>query len=221
MISTIFCFAETVVIEDEKSGSLFNRNSDGLEVSFGDVFYYSDRFFEDTLPTYGFSGEVGHFKSDEDGLFDWVESDTFGLSFGKVDSYNLPIKNGHESFLIKNDAKYGNFYFKNLFGPQLNIAIVSFACTFGSKVGFDWMKASTNKDFTYKEKRIFLDFVIEPYVSVNINHMIKIYAATEWDFSILKVRFIKNSYYGDYDAKFKWFENDIPTSYRIGAVFFF
>lgn len=221
LFSAAFCFAETVVIEDEKGDISVGRNPDGIVLSLGDIFYYSNRLESRYLPTWGFSGEAGHFKSDEDGLFDWVESDTFGLSFGKVDTDSLSFKNGYSTFTASNDASYGNFYFKNLFGPQLNVAIVSFAFLFGTKAGFDWMKVSTNKDFTYKERRIFADFVLEPYFSVNINRMFKIYASTEWDFSIVRVRFIKDSYYDDYSVKWNWFAGDVPTSYRVGGVFFF
>lgn len=219
LLSSVFCFAETVVIEDEKSGSsLFDSKADGVLFSLGDVFYFSNRLDASTLPTWGGIGEVGNFKSDEDGLFDWVESETFGLSFGRVESSGKKI---NKSLSADGDAKYGNIFIKDVFGPQLNVAIVSFAFLFGTKAGFDWLKVSTSRNFTYKERNIFFDFVIEPYFSVNVNHMIKIYASTEWDLPLFRARFIKDSDRDVYTFQWDWFGDDVPVSYKVGAVFFF
>ena len=220
LISTMLCFAETVVVEDEERDSVLKKDANGLVIELGEVFYNSKRLDSWQLPAWGGSGEIGIFTSDEDGLFDWVKLNTFGLCFGRIDSDNLAFKNSGNSFVANGDGNYGNFYVKNLSGPQLNLSIVSFAFLFGSKAGFDWLKVGGNKDFTYKERRIFVEFAVEPYVSVNISRSIKIYASTEGDLPVLRIRFMRNSYYDDYDIRWTCFKNDIPTTYNIGCVFF-
>jgi len=226
LISALYCFAETVVIDEEFDSDDSNLNA--LLVNIGDVFYETNRLslngseYAKRMNDWGINGEIGRFESDEDGLFDWIEANIFGLEFGRVNTANNYVLNhSYATYKATGDAKYGNFYFKDLYGPQLNVSLFSFAFTFGSKSGFDWLKMSMDKDFTYKENRIFFDFVLEPYFSINLKHTVKVYASTEFDFPILRVRFVKDPYYEDYRVLWDWFKNDVPVSYRVGTIVFF
>ena len=175
----------------------------------------------------GFSFEIGLFNSDEDGLFDLVTSHTFGFSSGKINTYNnYSWKDSYTSFKAGNNAKFSNFYFKDMFGPQINFFILSAGVLLGSNIGFDWLKMEADAlnikdDYIYKERRIFLDFAVQPYISVNIKRFAKIYLATELDLPVLRARFIKDSYYRDYHFSLDWFKDDIPTVYKLGVVLFF
>lgn len=224
----LFAFAETKVLSEKD-------NNSGLLISGGDLFYFTNRMDEysntnrygDELFANGFSFEVGLFNSDEDGLFDFVTSHSFGFSSGRINTMdNYSWKDSYRSFEAGNDAKFSNFYFKDLFGPQINFFLLSAGVLFGSNIGYDWLKMDAEAlnptyDYVYKERRIFVDFVIQPYFSVNIRHFVKIYLATEIDLPILRLRFIRDSYYRDYHFSCDFFKDDIPTVYKLGVVLFF
>lgn len=231
LFTAILGFSETRVLGGDSEEK--NDNS-GLQFSVGDLFYYTERFdaFDDVtrnptdLYAKGFSLELGFMNSDEDGIFDWVTSNTLGFSSGRVNTEdNYSWIDSNRIFSAGNDAKFHNIFLKNLFGPQINFFILSAGLLFGSNVGFDWLKmsaegASSRNDYTYKERRIFVDFAFQPYISVNLLHFLKIYLSSEFDFPILRARFIRNCY-EDYLFKFDWFDNDIPINYKVGVVLFF
>lgn len=229
-LASTFAFSETVVLSEDVK----EEDNAGLLITVGDLFYYTNRFDEyknknryaDDLYANGFTAEIGMFNSDEDGLFDFVSSHTFGFTAGRVNTEDNYAWNDHSiSYYAGNDAKFGNIYFKDMFGPQINFFVLSAGLLFGSNVGFDWLKMDADCNFrkyeyTYKEKRLYFDFAFQPYISFNVKHIVKIVLATEFDFPIVRARFIKDAYYGDYRFRFDWFGNDVPTSYKVGAVLF-
>lgn len=230
LLSACFAYSETVILDEKKDVV----NHAGVLLDFGDVFYYTERLDEfnntkknsDDLFANGFTFELGLFNSDEDGLFDFVTSHTFGISGGRINTEgNYSWTERYGSFVAGNDAKFGNFYFKDLFGPQINFFVLSAGLLFGSNVGYDWMKMDANSsvpdyNYTYKENRVFFDFVFQPYIGLNVGHIVKILISSEFDYPIIRARFIKDSIYRDYHFHCDWFGNDIPTVYRIGAVIF-
>lgn len=227
---TLNCFAATVIIEEHDEW----ERKPGLLVSCGDLFYYTNRLDGytnearnyDSIFANGFAFEIGSFNSDEDGLIDFVSSHTFKLNFGELNSKNnFAWKDSFGFYNAGNDAHFGNFSFKDTFGLQVNFFVLSAGFMVGSNVGFDWLKMDANCneprfDYTYKERRLFLDFVTEPYISLNILHFMKIYFSTEFDFPVMRARFIRESYDRDYNFVFDFFGNDIPTVYKAGVVLF-
>lgn len=225
---TSFGFTRTRVIEDEK------YSSDAIQINLGGTFYGSNRLYDYPSPKSGllnsssFTAEIGTFSSDEDGLIDFVSSNLFGFSTGKVDSYGYEFYRNSVYFDSTEDAKYFNFYGKNLFGVQLNLFAISFGTTIGPKYGFDRMKqvaySEFNERFKFAENRIFLDFVLNPYVSVNLFHTVKFFLMADFDYPIFRIRFIdhtRENYKSDVVFKWDWFKNDVPVSYMAGVAVFF
>lgn len=228
ILSTCFIFAKTEVLDVDEVEDVRKK---GFLISGGDTFYYTKRLsmYSDysSYPLYsnGFNIELGFFESDEDGFVDYVEYHTFGFSTGIVNTKNNYrwFDNTDICYSLE-DAKYNNISTKELYGTQLNIFPFSVGILLGSNFGYDWMKmnsAFNGREFLYREHRVYLDFVVQPYVSVNIARVVKIFIASDFDFPITRLRFIENSPFRNADFKWDWFSNDIPTTYKAGVVIFF
>lgn len=221
------CFAKTTVIED-------NQSSDSLEINIGGTYYGSNRFSDFTAPksitlnTSSFNLEIGIFKSDEDGLIDLVSGNFFGFGIGEVLSDGYNFYDDSIGFVSTENARQWNIYGKDLFGLQVNILSLSVGFMCGPKYGFDRMTQTAlsvyNERYKYAENRIFLDFCLDPYISVNIFHTVKIFFKSDFDLPIIRLRFLNHTnegYKSDTIFKWDWFKNDIPVSYMAGVAVFF
>lgn len=235
LFATVTCFARDRDDDDKRTNSFkFKSNSDtALMINFGDTFYNTERI-EDYFSsnqiwnTNGFTGEIGTFRSDEDGLFDFVQTSLFGFGGGKI--FYVDNQSGCFDdiyFAGNGDPKHFNFYFKETLGLQVNAFFVSFGITTGPKAGFDWMTIPAHSEryenLTFHENRLFLDWTLNPYVSLNL-HNIKLFVKADTDFPILRIRFKYNKathYKSGTDVSWDWFKNDVPISYMIGCAIFF
>lgn len=203
-------------------------------VNVGDTYYTTERLSDFSLPrnielhSNSFAMELGIFTSDEDGLIDFVSSDVLGFGWGKVNSEGLAFYNDSHAFNIEEDANHFNIYGKNTFGLQINLFAFSLGATVGPKYGFDRMSQTSiyngSHSYSYAENRIFMDFAVAPYVSVNILHFVKIFFTSEFDYPIFRVRFIDSDdgpVRSEGNIKWDWFKNDVPITYMIGAALFF
>lgn len=240
LFATVTCFARNRDDEDNgRTNSInFTLNTDSdtaLLFNFGDTFYNTERLSDcfkgsKTFNSNGFTGEIGTYKSDEDGLFDFVQTSLFGFGGGKIQNIdNIPCRYDNIEFLSDGNPKHYNFYFKETFGLQLNVFFVSFGVTTGPKVGYDWMKMpirflyGNNISGHFHENRVFLDWTLNPYISFNLNN-VKIFLSANSDFPVLRARFqyTKSSHYkSDTTIKWDWFKNDVPITYMVGCAIFF
>lgn len=233
MITTIFAFADTIVVNVDEKPEQNDLDFWGLSMNGGIGFYDTNRLNmydnlsanANNLQAYGWAGELGLFKSAEDDIFDIVESHHLGLAGGRVDchdKYQWQVDN--KLLSASEDASFGNFYFKDLYGVQMNALVISLGAMIGQKVGFDWMTlkgtSALSESFEYKEKRIFLDFVWQPYFSVNIKPWVKLMFSAEYDLPVFRARFVKEAGKDYYGFRWNWFRNDIPSTYSVGFVLF-
>jgi len=222
------CFAKTNVIEDE------DENLGSFEINIGGTYYGTNRLSDfatlkpRTFNSSSFTMEFGIFKSDEDGLFDLVSANFFGFGVGKVYSDGFNFYKDSTNFVSYENAKHWNIYGKDLFGLQVNLFAFSVGTMIGPKYGFDRMKQTAysefNNQYKFAENRIFLDFVLDPYVSVNLFHTVKIFLKSDIDLPVFRIRFMdysSNGYKSDTIFKWDWFKNDIPVSYMAGVAVFF
>lgn len=222
------CFAETKVVDEIKA------SNSHFVINLGDTYYgtkrMSDYKFENSihLNSNSFTMELGDFSSDEDGLFDWVNFTLLGFGFGKVNSDGNYFILDSIAFNPESDAKHFNIYGKSTFGLQMNLFIFSLGGTIGSKFGFDHMTQDAvsyaNEDFRFTENRVFVDFAVDPYISLNVFNSVKIFFKSDFDLPVFRLRFMnhkRENYKSDTIIKWDWFKNDIPVTYMIGASFVF
>ena len=154
-MSAIFAFADSSDI-----------SSTGIYFSAGDLLYSTNRFSEypnlnrrgDDLWAQGCNFEAGLFRSDEDGLIDFVTSDRLGIGFGKVNTYgNYIWEEKYDDFEADSDAEFFNINMKDLLGLQVNFFVLSAGIMAGSNLGFDWLKmeaAGYRTDYSYRDRRL-------------------------------------------------------------------
>ena len=224
------CFAETRVVEESDDYS-----DSALILNFGDTYYNTNRLsvynniHDIDLNSNGFTVEIGRFKSDEDGLFDFVSTDLLGFSAGKINSENnYSWRDNNNLFDATSNARHYTIFGKETFGLQANVFMFSFGCTFGPKYGFDWMKMNAYsprfRNYVYHENRLFLDFVVDPYISLNLKKRVKIFLKSDFDLPIFRARFVYSENEGSKSGttfSWDWFKNDVPTTFMIGCAVFF
>lgn len=234
LLATVSCFARG---DEESRTNSFNftlntRSDTAIMFNFGDTFYNTKRFNDvfrdsDDNKSNGFTGEIGTFKSDEDGLFDFIQTSTFGFGGGKIYDIDDYICHFDDiNFYSDGNSRHFNFYFKDTFGLQVNVFFISFGFSTGPKIGYDWMKMEGNSsiygDVTMHENRIFLDWNIDPYISLNLNN-VKIFLKADSDFPVFRARFQYlrgDRYKSGTDIKWDWFKNDVPMTYMVGCAIF-
>lgn len=223
IFAAFFCFAK----EDEKV------DNKAFVINLGDTFYNTKRLndisgISEKLNSNGFTAELGVFGSDEDGLFDVVNFSLFGFGTGKIfDIDDYSWTNDNIFYSKDGDARYYNFYVKSTFGIQMNAIVLSLGVTTGPKIGFDAMHmdvdSSRDRNVVFHENRLFFDWVVNPYVSLNFKK-VKVFAKTDFDFPVLRVNFDYykgNHYKSETKIDWDWFKNDIPISYMVGCAIFF
>lgn len=221
---TGFCYAESKLFESGK----------GFVVNVGDTYYGTERLSDlkttnsMQLQSNSFTAELGFFESDEDGLLDFVNFNLLGFGFGEIESEGYEFLKDADRFSVLDNAKHFNIYGKDTFGLQLNFFAFSVGATVGPKYGYDRMTQNAvsvlNENMKYVENRIFLDVVADPYISVNLFHIVKVFFKTDFDFPIFRARFINEipeNHKTETNVKWDWFKNDIPITYMIGAAIMF
>lgn len=236
LFATFTCFARGDDDSGRTNSFSFTLNTDkdtALMFNIGDTFYDTERmddFFwgSRNFNSNGFAGEIGTFKSDEDGVLDFVQTSLFGFGGGKIqDIEKLPCRFENIEYLVDGSPKHYDFYFKETFGLQANVFFVSFGVTTGPKVGYDWMKMPARSliygNCSIHENRVFFDWTVDPYISFNLNN-VKLFVKADYDFPVLRARFqyVKGSHYkSDTSIKWDWFKDDIPATYMVGCAIFF
>lgn len=227
LLSFGLCFAETKVIEEGK-------NPDNFVINIGEINYGTKHLSTISVPNDrelrndSFNLEIGFFNSDEDGLLDLVSFSLFGFSCGRISSDDFRYYWDGENLFPTDNAWNFNIYGKDTLGLQVNLLAFSLGTTIGPKYGYDRtsqkLENIAGEDFKFTENRLFLDFVVDPYVSVNIMHTVKIFLKSDFDFPVFRLRFLnyeREYKSSDSDIRCDWFKNDIPITYMIGASFLF
>lgn len=218
LLSCIFCYAND------------KENRTGFSVIAGDTYVYS-KAYSANLNSFNFA--IGCFNSDEDGLFDVVNSHYLGFNKGSV--MNKDVEYDYKDYGVirfTDDTKYHNIYLKDLYGVQANVLCFSFGAIIGTKIGVEWMSSDGfagkfNCNYSFKEFDIYGNFVPQVYFSLNILKFLKLSLTVDCDLPIIKFRMSKDSYdakdIGDLPPNINWyfFEGDIPMTYSVGLTFFF
>lgn len=226
-----FCSATEILDNDwdtstaEKSGLYLEAGYSNYVTHRLDFDHYN--ITDNAQPTraFGFSGEIGTFKSPEDNLVDFVELSTFGLAHGRMGTNGkYSWLNDGEKYTADADAIYTDIYLKYIGGPQINFGLFSVGGMLGTRLGFNWMEMSTlnskNDINKYKDNKVYFDMVLMPYVSANIADIAKLMLGADFLVPIVRARFIKEPKTEDYIFHISWFKNDLPVTFRAGIVIF-
>lgn len=230
LLSAAMCFAQDYE-EDSKTKKLLNN----LFIDAGGS-YLKDYHFE-VLPGVNYVNEsaakdftfdIGKFKSNEDGLVDFVSFDVGGFDAGYIDvkgdsnfTYNDVLWNG------SNKGNYCKIYSKNTWGPQLNLFCFSWGWVFGFQTGYQFSQVETKNaelcDSKLYEHKLFLDFVTASYFSFRIEEFVKLFVITETTLPIVNYR---SAYNDSFDKEFTrkgwyWWDNEHPVALTVGVSFLF
>ena len=209
LLPLALCFGEET---GGSSGKMPLRDHDsGLLALVGHNFYQTDRLQDvrpdDRLYIKTFDAECGVLNSAEDGLLDLVNANTMGLTLGGLtDENSAPIS----SFNL-------DLYGKSTLGLQVNVMMFSFAFMGGFKVGYDGLFCDAS---SFKQNSLYADFVLEPYISVNLFRTVKIMVVYEADCPIFNINITTQGAAPVPTYKWNWFGDDVPQSIKVGVSLF-
>lgn len=184
------------------------------------------RFFK-----HDFFAEAGKFISDEDGIADFVRWDLGGFSAGYVNTqYNFGYLFGDNVNRAVSNALKLQIHSKESLGFQLNFFAISAGSLFGIKSSVEFLSFEAETLTPYMAYRSFhnginagFDFSINPYISINLARIAKIFIMGNIDLPVLHFTYAwtasyRTGYIG-YPA-LHLFSGDIPLSVAVGFCFF-
>lgn len=238
VLATNFIFAKSHSHNHDKYYDFEYPNNKAFFFDVGSSFYTTS-LFDGVYPLYpmnryfkqDFFGEAGTFISDEDGFADFVRWNLGGFSAGYVDTqYNYTYFYADDVHRAISNALKLQIYGKESMGFQFNFFAVSVGSLFGIKTSVEFLSFEAENLTSFIPYNSYhsavdagFDFSINPYISLNLPKLAKIFIIGNVDLPVLHISYAwTNSYRGDYigTPALHFFSGDVPLSVAVGFCFF-